>query len=158
MLIDLILEVERRANIDEGFAEFVLQYLLEHQYERCECRDIYYEYDIFREFIKEIRSFQEKIVIGLLEDGTMLFMIKNEQDNLTQALNTTYNDGCEIYWSNEIDAWELRDGLLSYSFELPKEIYREWVEAAEEQRRAAVQIKQAYFSKIVLFENDFGER
>lgn len=54
-------------------------------------------------------------------------------------------------------AWELRERRRSYFFELPKEIYQEWVESAEEQRRAALQIKQDYFSKIFLFENNFGE-
>lgn len=153
-----ILEVERRANFDEEYAEFVLQYLVEHQYERRVYRDDNYKDDIFVSFINEIRWFQDRIVIGLLEDGTILFMIKNGQDNFYQEQNNTYNDGCEILWSNEVDAWELRDGRQSYSFELPKEIYQEWVESAEEQRRAAVQIKQDYFSKIVLFENNFGER
>lgn len=155
---DSILEVERRANIDDEFAEFVMRYLTEHQYERRVYCDMNYGYDIFISFIEEIRWFQERIVIGLLEDGTILFMIKSETNNLHQEQNNTYNDGCEIYWSNEIDAWELREGPRSYSFELPKEIYQEWVESAEEQRRAAVQIKQDYFSKIVLFENNFEEK
>lgn len=155
---DYILEVDERAIYDEGYAKFVLQYLVEHQYERYVYYDNNYRDYRFELFINEIRRFQERTVIGLLEDGTILFMIKNEQDNLYQGQNNLYNDGCEIYWSNEVDAWELRDGRQSYSFELPKEIYQEWVESADEQRRAAVRIKQNYFSKIVLFENNFGER
>lgn len=153
-----IREVEEKANGDEDFAKFILRYIAEHQYERCESYEINYQDYVFRTFIEEIKRFQERIVIGLLEEGTILFMIKNEQDNLYQKQNNSYKDGCEIYWSNEVDAWELRDGQQSYSFELPKEIYQKWIESADEQRKAALQIKQDYFSQIVLFENDFGER
>lgn len=153
-----ILEVEKNANGDEEFAKFILRYLAEHQYERCAYCDIIYRDDAFVTFIEEIKRFQQRIVIGLLEDGTILFMIKNVQDDLYQKQNASYKDGCEIHWSNGVDAWELRDGQQSYSFELPKEIYQEWIESADEQRRAALEIKQDYFSHIVLFENDLGER
>ena len=62
------------------------------------------------------------------------------------------------HWRNETTAWELSDGHQTYFFELPKEIYMEWINSAYEQRRAALHIKQEYFSKIVLFERDLDER
>lgn len=155
---DIILDVDQRAIEDEEYAKCVLDYLKEYQYER-EIYDNTNRFDnAFSGFINEIREFQQRIAIGLLEDGTIIFMIKSETGRLSCNRNYKYNDGCEIYWSDETTAWELCDGGQTYSFELPKEIYMEWINSAYEQRQAALHIKQEYFSKIVLFERDLGER
>lgn len=148
-------EIERRAKEDEDYANYVLDFL------KTNMSDFYLDYanyhyaydfdDVLNSFIEEIRSFQERSVIGLLEDGTIIFMIKLNQRNNNYMVDKYY-DGCEIYWSNENTAWELDDGEQRYAFELPNEIYQEWIEA-EDRRMAAIDIKESCLSKIVLFQN-----
>ena len=88
-------------------------------------KEDYYLCDTFYCFLNAIEWFEDKIVIGLLEDGTILFMVK-EKYNYRVADYTSkerYTDGCAIYWSDISKAWELYDGEQCYSFELPEEIY-----------------------------------
>lgn len=104
-------------------------------------------------FIEQILYFQRRITIGLLEDGTILFLIKSEPGDSTKEINQ-YSDGYSIHWSHQSKAWELHDRKQRYYFELPHEIYKQWKKSAGEQRRAALSIKRDYFSKIVLFGNN----
>lgn len=152
---NIIEEVECEAIENEELSKKILKYLKIQQHEMYIC-DCFYLGEAFYNFLNAIESFRDKIVIGLLEDGTILFMVK-EKYNYDGKRNTNrrrYEDGCAIYWSDASKAWELYDRDQYYSFELPKEIYQEWIESADERRKAALHIKQEYFSKIVLFEND----
>lgn len=159
---NVIEEVENDAIENEELSKKILEYLKEQQYETYINCDCYYIGESFYYFLKAIEWFRDKIVIGLLEDGTILFMVKEKYnyDGLRSTKQIRYDDGCEIDWSNTSKAWKLYDREQCYSFELPKEIYQEWIESAEERRKAALDIKQQYFSKIVLFENnmEMGEK
>ena len=153
---NLIEQVEREAIEDEKISDKILEYLKEEQskpYINCDC---YYISERFYDFLQEVTYFRDKMVIGLLENGTILFMVK-EKDNCSVWITEKqrrYDDGYAIYWSRESKAWRLYDREQCYSFELPKDIYQEWIESANEQRKAALDIKQEYFSKIVLFESN----
>lgn len=149
-------DIEQKAKEDEHYANHVLDFLHANQNKLYFDYSSYYHRDVFDSFIREIRSFQQRIVIGLLEDGTIIFMVKLEQENNGYEADSYY-DGCEIYWSDKNVAWELYDGEYTYAFELPKEIYQEWIKS-EDRRMAALDIKERCFSKIVLFENRYDER
>lgn len=103
-------------------------------------------------YIEEIERIANHITIGLLEDGTLLFLLQAEQTgNALYPLNAQY-DGCTIHWSQENDStWILNNRGMVYHFELPREIYYQWLRSEGKQRQQALQIKRAYFSKIVLF-------
>lgn len=111
-----------------------------------------FDCDAWRTYIEEIALIEQRITIGLLEDGTLLFLLRAEQ-----TVNETYrsdirDDGCTIHWHREDDStWVLNNHGMVYHFELPNEIYHQWVRSEREQRRQALKIKRDYFSKIVLF-------
>lgn len=144
-----ILEVERRAKDNSEYERAVLQ-CLKQDSSQLQAYGIEEDRE-YRNFYREVENLQERMAIGLLEDGTLLFMIM--QEDIPVGRENNY-DGCEIHWENETSAWELYDGQKVYSFELPKEIYREWIESAEERRKKAIQIKEEFFSKIILFEKN----
>lgn len=111
-----------------------------------------FDCDEWRTYIEEIEAIESCITIGLLEDGTLLFLLQVEQ-----AVNEAYrsdirNDGCTIHWyRGDESTWVLNNHGIAYHFELPNEIFRQWVCSEGEQRRQALEIKRDYFSKIVLF-------
>lgn len=153
---ECINEIEKKACQNENYAREVLKFIKTYQYEKY--LDLPYGQldNSFIYFIEEIGVLQNNIVVGLLEDGTIIFMVKlNAQNDYSKK--DRYYDGCEIHWSDENVAWELYDGCQRYAFELPKEIYEEWIES-EDRRMSALDIKERCFSKIVLFENGHDER
>lgn len=149
-------KIEQKACENEDYAKRVLEFIKDYQYESH--LDLPYERmdDCFWLFIEEIGVLQNSIVVGLLEDGTIIFMVKLNEINDYSKMGRYY-DGCEIRWSDVNTAWELYDGQQRYAFELPKEIYEEWINS-ENKRLAAVDIKEGHFSKIVLFESGYDER
>jgi len=107
----------------------------------------------FQEYLCEIDIIERRITIGLLEDGTLLFLMREiSEDRLYNHYSGAYMDGYTIHWNYEDDGtWVLRNQENVYRFELPKEIYRQWKCSVGEQRKSALRIKEEYLSKIVLF-------
>ncbi len=115
--------------------------------------------DEWNAYISEIESIEERITIGLLDDGTIIFLLQAEEDERANYY-TSPNDGCTIHWSSENDSsWILANEGKYYFFELPRELYSEWKQSVGEQRRNALKLKQDHFSKIILFHKtrDVGE-
>ena len=111
-----------------------------------------FDYEEWRAYIEEIELIEERITIGLLEDGTLLFLLRAEQEESRVYASEIREDGCTIHWYRENDStWVLNNHGMVYHFELPKEIYRQWERTEGEQRQHALRIKRDYFSKIVLF-------
>lgn len=105
----------------------------------------------WRTYIKEIEAIEQYITIGLLEDGTLLFLLQAGEGR-TRVYDDTQEDGCTIRWCSEQDStWVLNDKGTVYYFELPNEIYKNWEHSAGKQRQDALRIKRDYFSEIVLF-------
>lgn len=103
-------------------------------------------------YIHEIEQIEQYTTIGLLEDGTILFLLQADEEERELYTNHIHNDGCTIHWSGEQDgSWVLRDRENVYYFELPTEIYDNWERSAGMQRRDALRLKRDYFSKIVIF-------
>lgn len=106
----------------------------------------------WRRYIEEISTIERRITIGLLEDGSILFLLQAEQEHAQLYYEDIQEDGCTIHWHGGNDnVWVLNNHGITYFFELPKEIYKNWVHSVGEQRRDALRIKRDYFSKIVLF-------
>lgn len=106
----------------------------------------------WRTYIEEIEFIESRITIGLLEDGTLLFLLQAGQEENSLYRPQMGEDGCTIHWNHENDsAWVLHNRGTVYHFELPREIYSQWIRTESEQRQHALKIKRDYFSKIVLF-------
>ena len=112
---------------------------------RCDCNE-------WQTYLEEIEKIERQITIGLLEDGTILFLLQREQDRKqVYDVKPQYN-GCTIHWYSQDDStWVLDDHGAVYYFELPKELYDDWKRSVGKQRKDALRIKRDYFSKIVLF-------
>lgn len=106
----------------------------------------------WRTYIEEIEVIESRIAIGLLEDGTLLFLLQAGQEENRLYRPQMWEDGCTIHWDHGDDStWVLHNRGMVYHFELPREIYSQWVRTESEQRQHALKIKRDYFSKIVLF-------
>ena len=108
-------------------------------------------------YVQEIERIEEFTTIGLLDDGTILFLLQADEEDREFYTNYIHNDGCTIHWSREQDgSWVLHDRENVYYFELPTEIYDNWERSAGKQRRDALRVKRDYFSKIVIFGKSNG--
>lgn len=119
-----------------------------------------FENTSFDRFVNELLSIEKETSIGLLSDGTMLFLRKNNYALSLVSDEFTYDDGFTIHWYTEEDStwvirfWEDRGErryLSEYLFELPKELYEEWKRSAKEQKEEAKHVKRDYFNHITLF-------
>ena len=116
-----------------------------------------YDSNEWQIYLEEVEKIERQITIGLLEDGTLLFLLQSEQKCKHNYGYETREDGCTIHWHSDKDStWVLNDHGTAYYFELPKEIYDDWKRSVGKQRKDALKIKRNYFSKIVLFHRTDG--
>lgn len=124
-------------------------------------RNVYsdnFDYEQWHTYIEEVEFIENRITIGLLEDGTILFLLQANQEETRLYAPEIQTDGCTIHWHRGDDStWVLSNRGTVYHFELPREIYRQWERTEGQQRRDALRIKQDYFSKIVLFHKTHNE-
>lgn len=117
------------------------------------------DYDIIDQ--KEIRSFLDYVYelrshmrIGLLENGTLLFLYQENE----QLANNITNKEFTLHWGTEKNLWKLTSENSDYYFELPKEMLAIWKKESDgwqnefNTRRSALQLKERYFAKIFLFD------
>jgi hypothetical protein len=104
-------------------------------------------------FCDETDRLSHLVQFGVLDNGSMLFLIQNEFPPETYIVyDRRYDDGFSLYWSDENSFWILRNGNESYSFELPHELMRIWANsqgATREER--ALRMKQEQFRRIAVF-------
>lgn len=117
-----------------------------------------FDCNAWRTYIEEVERIAHQITIGLLEDGTIIFLLYGGQEHARIYNGEMQDDGCTIHWYSENDStWVLNDHGTVYYFELPKELYDDWEHSVGKQRKDALRIKREYFSKIVLFHRTEGE-
>lgn len=118
-------------------------------------RNVYseaFDYEEWRTYIEEIEFIEDRITIGLLEDGTILFLLHANQEEAILYESEIQTDGCSIHWHRGDDStWVLSNRGTVYHFELPRDIYQQWERTEGQQRRDALRIKRDHFSQIVLF-------
>jgi hypothetical protein len=103
-------------------------------------------------FINETRDIASRIRIGILDNGTILFLYKPTIGDADDQ--SFYPDGFTLHWSRTDNYWKLREnGVVKYYFELPKELAREWGgKESDDARRHAIQLKGRYFKQIVVYD------
>ena len=152
-------DLEQFAQEDSGFAQSACTFL-DHWmrypdsdfYDGMEAYTHAEGFDSMQAFLSEVFRLQELTTIGLLEDGTILFLIRSAKSERFAKNYRSHWDGYSIHWdAQDENTWILSNNEQMYSFELPKEIHDQWKNTAGEQRRNALQIKRDYFSQIVLF-------
>ena len=117
-----------------------------------------FECNEWRAYFGEVERIAHQITIGLLEDGTIIFLLNAGQEYSRIYNSEIQGDGCTIHWYSEDDStWVLNDHGTIYHFELPKELYDDWEHTVGKQRMDALRIKRDYFSKIVLFHRTEGD-
>jgi hypothetical protein len=104
-------------------------------------------------FREEVSVFASRVRFGVLENGTMLFLIREESTHC--EFDSPYQDGFELHWSGEGKYWELTNNSNVYQFELPIELMNAWANATGDTREErARNLKQEYFKKIAVFHMD----
>ena len=149
---EYMIKIEEEAEKDEVFKNKIITFLRDNR------EQVFYSQlpnlsnNYFDLFYEELIRLQGKMAVGLLEDGTIIFLVK-ETEEYEVLHSVEYTDGCSIHWADQASAWKLKSNKEVYYFELPREIYNQWISYVGSERQAALRIKQQFFSKIVIFHN-----
>lgn len=106
----------------------------------------------FNRFVEESSSIFERVYVGMLENGTLIFLCsKTANFRVNKLINK-----CSIHWANEYSSWSIRDEYNDYPwelwFELPSKFFELWSEQ-DFSRSIALDIKEQYFKRIFIFGN-----
>jgi len=99
-------------------------------------------------------EFENRVLIGLLESGDLLFLIANENFNRdifsrASSLNAQFH-----YRKRELDFWTLTiNQEIDFGFYLPSNIISMWKEQNLD-KQVAINLKDEFFSKVFIFTNN----
>tara|TARA_R110000744_G_scaffold114988_1_gene215055 strand:- start:7360 stop:8382 length:1023 start_codon:yes stop_codon:yes gene_type:complete len=107
---------------------------------------------IFKNIYDSIVEFENKVIIGLLESGDLLFLISNNGNGLGYISNTnTVMTARFHYQRNTLYNWTLLiDQEIEFEFYLPLRIIEMWKEQSFD-GQAAIDLKSNLFSRLFVF-------
>ena len=107
---------------------------------------------IFKQIIDALSEFENRVLIGLLESGDLLFLFSPENNHAEYFVNHGISMNARFhYMRRELDYWLLSiNEDIEYGFYLPKNIIQMWKNQNFD-RQAAVNIKAEMFSKVFIF-------
>jgi hypothetical protein len=116
-------------------------------------RFIMNEDSVFRNIYNSVEEFENRVLIGLLETGDMLFLISENgrADREILYRNNHILHAQFHYYRRELDYWTLTiNQQANFGFYLPKSIIDIWARQGFD-RRAAINIKEEMFAKVFIF-------
>lgn len=104
-----------------------------------------------RQFSEECDAIARRMHIGLLENGSILFLFKPLVPD--EDRRRAYTDGYSLHWSDAHQYWSLYEGgRETYCFELPSELLRIWASSYNAgKKEAALHLKNDYMKKITIY-------
>lgn len=105
----------------------------------------------FKTILNSFRDFKNRVLIGLLESGDMLFLFSNENINRDILKGNNPLKAQFHYLRRELDFWTLTiNQTLELGFYLPGRIVQMWSEQ-NFASQAAINLKEELFSKVFIF-------
>lgn len=111
-------------------------------------------YEIAR-FFESVEELKEQVRIGIMENGTILFLCCEDD-----CISDTACNEFTLYWGYEKNSWILTNDNTRYYFELPKEMMKDWINESRKhekdfyQRMKVLNIQKKYFPKIYLLDTE----
>lgn len=108
----------------------------------------------FRTILNSFNHFENRVIIGLLESGDMLFLISNEGIN-REFLRGNNQLNAQFHYMRggnaELDFWTITiNQMLNLGFYLPDRIVQMWKEQNFD-KQVAINLKEELFSKVFIF-------
>lgn len=107
---------------------------------------------LFRNIYNSILEFENKVVIGLLESGDLLFLISGNNNDVEYLSNRNAVMTARFhYQSRTLDYWTLNiNQEVEFGFYLPTRIIKMWKEQSFDSQ-AAIDLKAELFSRVFVF-------
>lgn len=107
---------------------------------------------IFRGIYNSIIEFEDKVLIGLLESGDLLFLFSENRNDVEYLSNRNAVMRARFHYRRrELDYWTLSiNQQAEFGFYLPSRIIDMWQNQSFN-RQAAIDIKTEMFSKVFVF-------
>ena len=126
-----------------------------YQYHSEDCHNNFDSHSIIAicEFFDNVQRIAEDIVIGILENGTILFMYAERRNSKPNY----EDDDFRLFWSDDKISWKIETNTFNYYFELPDNLMREWDKKIDnwnyeyDLKMQTLRLKEKYFPKIALY-------
>jgi len=107
---------------------------------------------IFNRIYNSVVEFENRVLIGLLESGDLLFLFSQDNHAIEYISNNQINLTTQFHYiRRELDYWSLSvNQEVDFGFYLPSNIVEMWKNQNFD-RQAAVDIKTQMFSKVFVF-------
>ena len=114
--------------------------------------------NIIGNFVTESNATIQRVYVGLLETGDMVFLSTCSENNILNQQNGFASLKAKIYWSNNNpNFWTLTiyngnqyNEQTDFNFYLPERIFNQWKKFNLD-KSVALEIKQNFFSKVFVF-------
>ena len=101
--------------------------------------------------INSLRDFENRIIIGLLESGDMIFLFSDTEIDRSYFLNNSTINATYHFYTEEINLWTIvLNGNLNLKFYLPESIIDIW-RAYNFEIGEALSLKERLFGKLFIF-------
>lgn len=101
--------------------------------------------------INSVREFEQRIIIGLLESGDMIFLFSDTDIDRRYFLENRSINARYYFYTQEINLWTIQlNQDLKLKFYLPDSIIKIWEEQNFEIREA-LNLKERHFGKLFIF-------
>ena len=114
--------------------------------------------------LKVIDEIAERSAVAITPSGQMLFLYKSEEDNVKECswdVSPKFEwDEYRLTWGRKEDPWKLHIADEVFTFQLPKEILKKWLEDSstdKELKINAINCKLNVFSRMVVYYSEKGK-
>lgn len=94
-----------------------------------------------------------RMAVGVTNSGQLLFLYHTTDGDME------FDNQYSLRWNDPKQPWELESGTETYLFQLPKGIFKLWVENASDElelKKGAIECKANYFSNMVVYYSHYG--
>ena len=110
--------------------------------------------DVTEEQIIDLaRRIGQRMALAITSSGQILFLYHEQGENIEFA------DDYTLHWGTPSAPWRLRSGEQSYSFQLPDDIMKQWLENATDElnmKKVAIDCKANFMSNMVVYYSQNG--
>lgn len=104
-----------------------------------------------RTILNSFYEFEDRVLIGLLESGDLLFLIANDNFNRKIFFQANRLEAQFHYRRRELDYWTITINQINeFGFYLPNNIIAMWKEQSFD-KQVAINLKEHFFSKVFIF-------
>lgn len=112
------------------------------------------EDEVNREIDRLVNRLSRDMAVAVTNSGQLLFLFAQNGFSIDD-----FGEEYSIYWENVSEPWRLRVGRNEFLFQLPDELYAEWIESSQNDEQAfrenAIRQKEENLSSMIVYFKEY---